>query len=137
MIRRPPRSTRPDTLFPYTTLFRSRSDGLCVFGVIADLAQRLFDFVAQCLRLRGICRLAAINGTGDQLFGNRQLLLKYLRLLALSQQAQGQYVRPGLVEQRLDETRDFFSFLPVRSEEPPSAPQLLMRITTAAFSFTN
>src|SRR3546814_13662530 len=23
MIRRPPRSTRPDTLFPYTTLFRS------------------------------------------------------------------------------------------------------------------
>src|SRR3546814_21173589 len=27
MIRRPPRSTRPDTLFPYTTLFRS-SDGL-------------------------------------------------------------------------------------------------------------
>src|SRR3546814_19889025 len=27
MIRRPPRSTRTDTLFPYTTLFRSR---LCV-----------------------------------------------------------------------------------------------------------
>src|SRR3546814_5345193 len=30
MIRRPPRSTRTDTLFPYTTLFRSRmiDDGL-------------------------------------------------------------------------------------------------------------
>src|SRR3546814_8523800 len=26
MIRRPPRSTRPDTLFPYTTLFRSGQD---------------------------------------------------------------------------------------------------------------
>src|SRR3546814_20510275 len=26
MIRRPPRSTRTDTLFPYTTLFRSVSD---------------------------------------------------------------------------------------------------------------
>src|SRR3546814_2541920 len=26
MIRRPPRSTRIDTLFPYTTLFRSRLD---------------------------------------------------------------------------------------------------------------
>src|SRR3546814_18646389 len=26
MIRRPPRSTRTDTLFPYTTLFRSASD---------------------------------------------------------------------------------------------------------------
>src|SRR3546814_3639107 len=29
MIRRPPRSTRTDTLFPYTTLFRSGQDGLC------------------------------------------------------------------------------------------------------------
>src|SRR3546814_9073920 len=27
MIRRPPRSTRTDTLFPYTTLFRSRKPG--------------------------------------------------------------------------------------------------------------
>src|SRR3546814_20573916 len=27
MIRRPPRSTRTDTLFPYTTLFRSDFDG--------------------------------------------------------------------------------------------------------------
>src|SRR3546814_13877494 len=27
MIRRPPRSTRTDTLFPYTTLFRSKSYG--------------------------------------------------------------------------------------------------------------
>src|SRR3546814_6000902 len=26
MIRRPPRSTRTDTLFPYTTLFRSKPD---------------------------------------------------------------------------------------------------------------
>src|SRR3546814_4234545 len=26
MIRRPPRSTRTDTLFPYTTLFRSKSN---------------------------------------------------------------------------------------------------------------
>src|SRR3546814_7658669 len=28
MIRRPPRSTRTDTLFPYTTLFRSSDDRL-------------------------------------------------------------------------------------------------------------
>src|SRR3546814_20460824 len=32
MIRRPPRSTRTDTLFPYTTLFRSAGD---VLGVTA------------------------------------------------------------------------------------------------------
>src|SRR3546814_11584962 len=29
MIRRPPRSTRTDTLFPYTTLFRSAPAGQC------------------------------------------------------------------------------------------------------------
>src|SRR3546814_8454749 len=29
MIRRPPRSTRPDTLFPYTTLFRSLHSKRC------------------------------------------------------------------------------------------------------------
>src|SRR3546814_6999600 len=30
MIRRPPRSTRTDTLFPYTTLFRSLEDGVAL-----------------------------------------------------------------------------------------------------------
>src|SRR3546814_15470242 len=29
MIRRPPRSTRTDTLFPYTTLFRSKCPARC------------------------------------------------------------------------------------------------------------
>src|SRR3546814_4698685 len=32
MIRRPPRSTRTDTLFPYTTLFRSYEDDTVPFG---------------------------------------------------------------------------------------------------------
>src|SRR3546814_6261332 len=32
MIRRPPRSTRTDTLFPYTTLFRSPADGDGLFA---------------------------------------------------------------------------------------------------------
>src|SRR3546814_15087861 len=31
MIRRPPRSTRTDTLFPYTTLFRSSGKATMVF----------------------------------------------------------------------------------------------------------
>src|SRR3546814_14856919 len=39
MIRRPPRSTRTDTLFPYTTLFRSEgmliAGGGCLAGLIA------------------------------------------------------------------------------------------------------
>src|SRR3546814_11710277 len=43
MIRRPPRSTRTDTLFPYTTLFRSHpqeDDVDRVLGVIRSFAQR-------------------------------------------------------------------------------------------------
>src|SRR3546814_15582535 len=34
MIRRPPRSTRTDTLFPYTTLFRSREKVLDLLTVL-------------------------------------------------------------------------------------------------------
>src|SRR3546814_13965892 len=44
MIRRPPRSTRTDTLFPYTTLFRS--------GLADGVRERLQDGVARCA-LRG------------------------------------------------------------------------------------
>src|SRR3546814_2149822 len=36
MIRRPPRSTRTDTLFPYTTLFRSVADGAPEAGTVPD-----------------------------------------------------------------------------------------------------
>src|SRR3546814_10340828 len=36
MIRPPPRSTRTDTLFPYTTLFRSGMRGVLVFGTDDD-----------------------------------------------------------------------------------------------------
>src|SRR3546814_8928069 len=38
MIRRPPRSTRTDTLFPYTTLFRSRWMSVDGFEELAGLA---------------------------------------------------------------------------------------------------
>src|SRR3546814_15686892 len=42
MIRRPPRSTRTDTLFPYTTLFRSLSAGdFRRVVVIAGTEQRI------------------------------------------------------------------------------------------------
>src|SRR3546814_13532404 len=50
MIRRPPRSTRTDTLFPYTTLFRSlaRPAGRVVATVEKPGLRRVFC----CLRLR-------------------------------------------------------------------------------------
>src|SRR3546814_1498428 len=41
MIRRPPRSTRTDTLFPYTTLFRSVGGGL--LGIPVDLPDGVID----------------------------------------------------------------------------------------------
>src|SRR3546814_3405796 len=39
MIRRPPRSTRTDTLFPYTTLFRSEALNNSVATNIASIRQ--------------------------------------------------------------------------------------------------
>src|SRR3546814_11151490 len=49
MIRRPPRSTRTDTLFPYTTLFRSRTATNAQF--VGDLGigpnPALADYVAR------------------------------------------------------------------------------------------
>src|SRR3546814_499096 len=49
MIRRPPRSTRTDTLFPYTTLFRSLGVGevgalgICVDAPRCNIARRKDD----------------------------------------------------------------------------------------------
>src|SRR3546814_18323108 len=51
MIRRPPRSTRTDTLFPYTTLFRSTgppSGGISA-GNLASCSRN--DDVKACLRM--------------------------------------------------------------------------------------
>src|SRR3546814_16841313 len=43
MIRRPPRSTRTDTLFPYTTLFRSRGHKVTRIDMGHDVAARLTE----------------------------------------------------------------------------------------------
>src|SRR3546814_7449898 len=62
MIRRPPRSTRIDTLFPYTTLFRSRADGS------RSGCRRSCDVAARAQELSGYeCRSA-----GAAAFGARQ-----------------------------------------------------------------
>src|SRR3546814_6229298 len=49
MIRRPPRSTRPDTLFPYTTLFRSTES---LFA--PEVGQRLSDVPRHMASLWGV-----------------------------------------------------------------------------------
>src|SRR3546814_5023301 len=43
MIRRPPRSTRTDTLFPYTTLFRSNNAGIFTAGNVEDVKADQWD----------------------------------------------------------------------------------------------
>src|SRR3546814_10942624 len=53
MIRLPPRSTRTDTLFPYTTLFRSAEQRLGAFD------RELLDLVRRCAAL--IIALARIT----------------------------------------------------------------------------
>src|SRR3546814_6378556 len=52
MIRRPPRSTRTDTLFPYTTLFRSTAASIAA-SVAGENARRTCQgVVARCRRVR-------------------------------------------------------------------------------------
>src|SRR3546814_9206928 len=65
MIRRPPRSTRTDTLFPYTTLFRSLADRhhdpppVGIAGEHRRLHQRrVGDRVSNLTRLGATGRLA-------------------------------------------------------------------------------
>src|SRR3546814_21156680 len=67
MIRRPPRSTRTDTLFPYTTLFRSIMEvylnvaetGIGTYGVEAG-AIRYFNHGASHLTRTEAARIAAV-----------------------------------------------------------------------------
>src|SRR3546814_6227145 len=54
MIRRPPRSTRTDTLFPYTTLFRSRDAHVRRIGAAERAAQEA----------AAVARLMAVLGDG-------------------------------------------------------------------------
>src|SRR3546814_1661317 len=46
MIRRPPRSTRTDTLFPYTTLFRSLPERLAAYELLLEGAPELRRLVS-------------------------------------------------------------------------------------------
>src|SRR3546814_2448957 len=50
MIRRPPRSTRTDTLFPYTTLFRSGAGGRRDAGDVFYILHRRDIFAVADLR---------------------------------------------------------------------------------------
>src|SRR3546814_5741682 len=65
MIRRPPRSTRTDTLFPYTTLFRSKLLEPLVEGI--DLSNDAFPHMSVASgRICGVpARLFRVSFTGE------------------------------------------------------------------------
>src|SRR3546814_5812395 len=69
MIRRPPRSTRTDTLFPYTTLFRSAQIGKTACALpIAVEAAILECFMAKAVISSAFLRvLQAVIGLIDRL----------------------------------------------------------------------
>src|SRR3546814_12105113 len=55
-IRRPPISTRTDTLFPYTTLFRSVPSRCCGAETMAEYAEQMAGWARaalKCARYRG------------------------------------------------------------------------------------
>src|SRR3546814_10284748 len=111
MIRRPPRSTRTDTLFPYTTLFRSS-----VPAARAELQQRLADY--------GIADHVALT-VGERV---------------LPERVAGEFVaEPGVgrfITVALDTSPNASFTLDhevIRSEEHTSELQSLMRISYAVF----
>src|SRR3546814_7962093 len=68
MIRRPPRSTRTDTLFPYTTLFRSRANIHYHLEYIAFLAEQRTWLAGDDFGIADIAagaHLSAVDYLGD------------------------------------------------------------------------
>src|SRR3546814_5464764 len=112
MIRRPPRSTRTDTLFPYTTLFRS-IDSDWVLKILARPAPMRTNFVE--LRasrlLKEPLRLSGEYQRPDEDTLVRQVRVPYVETTTITTDATG----AG------------------RSEEHTSELQSLMRISYAVF----
>src|SRR3546814_4809368 len=113
MIRRPPGSTRPDTLFPYTTLFRSEQ----LVAVAGDLvAGKATDRAADQQTGGAIVLLAAITAVAaapDAGVGTDTLVARIIPVMALLA------IEAGI--------------LVGRSEEHTSELQSLMRISYAVF----
>src|SRR3546814_2227858 len=112
MIRRPPRSTRTDTLFPYTTLFRSLVGDQTIHLRIIDVVEEGVGLV----EVLGPDRDRKTVEPGEGAFLRRHEGHR----LALLLQTQRRAV-PGLAEHH------------VRSEEHTSALQSLMRTSYAVF----
>src|SRR3546814_2017425 len=107
MIRRPPRSTRTDTLFPYTTLFRSGPDPVQSGSILMKRPVKLLMALAIAAAASG----SALAQAADPVV----------------EQARAQ----GVVGEQADGYLGFAKS--ARSEEHTSELQSLMRISYAVF----
>src|SRR3546814_5572625 len=112
MIRRPPRFTRTDTLFPYTTLFRSFLDEVAHRQAIVAELGRQRDHQA------GVGADQLLQGVGVAVLAPRARQ----SVFAVARQQ-------GLGHRLSDEA----GLGPLRSEEHTSELQSLMRISYAVF----
>src|SRR3546814_6418657 len=119
MIRRPPRSTRTDTLFPYTTLFRSlRVEGGDIGG--DDIAALVLRFVEREIGVAGqrLDRRAVGRADREADAGAEEQLVIVEHI--------------GAADRGDDPLREAFGVTSpgniVRSEGQPTALQSLMRI---------
>src|SRR3546814_3210144 len=125
MIRRPPRSTRTDTLFPYTTLFRSaRQILLGGRGRIAEaFGVPLFE-----LTHRGAHREFRFE-IADIVAGAMDLMIDLRQFAARRRDLE----RHGIEHHRKDQHQQDQPDPLKRSEEHTSELQSLMRISYAVF----
>src|SRR3546814_18245095 len=85
-IRRPPRSTRTDTLFPYTTLFRSVASSTSAATDVCSRSAKLLISAASsgltdAARLRVFARLGRRRGSGAGSSGSSCLLRRAITYL--------------------------------------------------------
>src|SRR3546814_13625136 len=132
MLRRPPRSTRTDTLFPYTTLFRSAVSGIGHYRTSLQWRTALAFELGQCARNRlfkiflgaGCQRgVDAQAGAGEGIG----------RIIACQLCINQIHERGIAIGGKAGAWADAKRRVGGRSEEHTSALQSLMRISYAAF----
>src|SRR3546814_9942892 len=85
MIRRPPRSTRTDTLFPYTTLFRSQRQEYVRLGrEIVEKAFRQEGYELAEKALRGVLKMFKAETTDDLLLRSEEHTSELQSLMRIS-----------------------------------------------------
>src|SRR3546814_1355706 len=130
MIRRPPRSTRTDTLFPYTTLFRSTDRPFLILRGkggkerLAPISDRARAAIAQWS--------VHVAAESAWLFPSGKSHLSRIRLYQMVKElAAAAGITPERVSPHV--LRHAFATHLLRSEEHTSELQSLMRISYAVF----